>query len=157
MNRDIYIKKLNKKHLSKVKSIIEENDMFPPDMLDDMVEGYLADQSEEIWLVAENDHSDVVAMAYSAPERMTEGTWNLLLIAVTLNQQGICIGSKLINHVEETLMKLDVRFLLVETSSLADFELTRGFYPKCGYAQVATTPDYYSENDGKVIFLKYLN
>ena len=88
---------------------------------------------------------------------MTGGTWNLLLIAVLKAHQGIGIGGELMTHVESVLSKQDVRILLVETSGLPEYRLTREFYPKCGYTQVAVIPEYYDEGDDKVVFLKSLS
>ncbi|WP_395341673.1 hypothetical protein PN836_019815 [Ningiella sp. W23] len=58
--------------------------------------------------------------------------------------------------VEQTLTINRARILLVETSGLPEYQLTRNFYPKCGYTQVAVIPEYYDEGDDKVVFWKSL-
>jgi hypothetical protein len=47
-----------------------------------MLDAHFTDnnQSQDIWLT--DDDRKPVGMAYVAPERMTEGTWNMYLIAV---------------------------------------------------------------------------
>ena len=48
------------------------------------------------------------------------------------------------------------RLLLVETSGLGSFDLTRQFYRKNGYDEEARIRDYYGPGDDKVIFRKAL-
>jgi ribosomal protein S18 acetylase RimI-like enzyme len=67
------------------------------------------------------------------------------------------VGKQLMDCVEQRLQGKGIRVLLVETSGLAEFELTRRFYPQCGYQQVAVIPDYYDRDDDKVVFWKALN
>jgi len=54
--------------------------------------------AQEFWLTY--DDNGVYAVAYCAPERMTEGTWNLLLIAVHPGRQSEGIGRCLMSQVE---------------------------------------------------------
>jgi ribosomal protein S18 acetylase RimI-like enzyme len=150
------IREMNHHDLSLVKTIIDANNMFPSEYLDDMVKPYFEEQSDEKWLVVTNEHEDVIGVAYFTPEKMTEGTWNLLLIAIKPQHQGAGIGGMLMAKVEEILSALKVRVLLVETSGLPDYALTREFYPKQGYTQVAVIPEYYDKADDKVVFWKRL-
>jgi hypothetical protein len=74
------IRPMTRDDLPGLKTIIEANDLFPAEMLDDMTAGYFRNGAGgEMWLTVDEDGP--VALAYCAPERMTEGTWNLLLIA----------------------------------------------------------------------------
>lgn len=150
------IRELHTSDLPAVKKIIDENQMFPSEYLDEMTQDYFAQQAEEFWFVSENELGNINAVAYCAPERMTEGTWNLLLIAVSKSEQGSGVGTHLMSFVENKLTQIDARVLLVETSGLPDYELTRKFYPKVGYKQVAVIPEYYDKGDDKVVFWKSL-
>lgn len=156
LNTKNNIRELKTSDLKSVKQIIDENQMFPSEYLDDMASGFLNSDKEELWFVSETERKEVIAIAYCAPEHMTEGTWNLLLIAVSKNSQGRGIGSDLIAHIEQELVLKGARILLVETSGLPEYELTRKFYPKCGYTQIAVIPEYYDTDDDKVIFWKSL-
>lgn len=125
-------------------------------MLDEMMSAYFNDpESASFWLTDEEDGRPV-AVAYYAPERLTEGTWNLYLIAVGPNWQGKGRGAAIMRHVEQTLTDRGERLLLVETSGLPDFEYQRTFYRKCGYHEEARIRDFYSAGDDKVIFRKSL-
>lgn len=145
-----------KADLADVKSIVDANQMFPSEFLDEMTAEFFSGESMEKWFVIENDDKKVIGVAFCSPERMTEGTWNLLMIAVRPNAQGRGVGKQLMNHAEELVRSLDARILLVETSGLPEYQRTRDFYPKCGYSQVALIPEYYAKGDDKIIFMKSL-
>ena len=138
-----------------LKAVIDANDLFPSDMLDDMMSDYFANHdSRDFWLTYEDEKP--VAIVYCAPERMTEGTWNLYLIAVHPDYQGKGYGSSLLRYIEQMLAARGERILLVETSSLASFEGTREFYRKCGYEQEARIREFYQAGEDKIVFRKSL-
>jgi len=121
-----------------------------------MISDYFQNESsEDIWLTGV--YQDVpIAIVYCAPERMTEGTYNLYLIAVHKVHQGQGIGAQLIGYIEDFLIEKGHRVLLVETSGSPDFEITRKFYEKNGYLKEATIRDFYKEGKDKFIFYKKL-
>ncbi|MGL6341976.1 MAG: GNAT family N-acetyltransferase [Waterburya sp.] len=138
-----------------LKTVIEANDLFPSDMLDDMISGYFNNENgSEFWLTYED--SKPVAIAYCAPERMTEGTWNLYLIAVHPEYQGQGVGTSMLHYIEQMLTARGERMLLVETSSLETFEGTRKFYRKCGYDEEARIREFYKAGEDKIVFRKSL-
>lgn len=141
--------------LEALKVVIDDSGLFPSELLDDMLAGYLAGQStDEFWLTV--DDGGPVAVAFYTPERMTEGTWNLLLIAVNPGRRSQGLGAALLQHVASALATGGERVLLVETSGKPDFERTRGFYIENGYHEEARIRDYYEAGDDKVIFWKQL-
>lgn len=87
---------------------------------------------------------------------MTEGTWNLYLIAIHPSYQRQGRGAALLNHIEYMLAKHGERVLLVETSGLEDFEYVRAFYRKSGYDEEARIREFYKAGDDKIIFRKAL-
>jgi ribosomal protein S18 acetylase RimI-like enzyme len=136
--------------------VIASTQLFPPELLDDMTAPFLAGQaSEEVWLTVE-EKDGPVAVAYVAPERMTSGTANLLLIAVHASRQGGGLGAALLAHLEGLLAERGDRLLLVETSGLPDFERTRAFYLANGYEQEARIRDFYQAGEDKIVFRKPL-
>ncbi|MGL4879516.1 MAG: GNAT family N-acetyltransferase [Waterburya sp.] len=138
-----------------LKTVIEANDLFPSDMLDDMISGYFNNENgSEFWFTYEDRKA--VAIAYCAPERMTEGTWNLYLIAVHPDYQGQGLGTSMLYYIEQMLTARGERMLLVETSSLKTFEGTREFYRKCGYDEEARIREFYQAGEDKIIFRKSL-
>lgn len=146
--------------LKAIKLVIDATDMFPSEMLDDMIAAYLANPTGgEFWLTDDDDEKDggPVGIAYCAPERMTEGTWNLLLIAEHPKRQGQGRGTAILRHVEQALTSRGERVLLVETSGLPTFERTRAFYLKNGYDQEARIRDFYKAGEDKIVFRKALS
>jgi ribosomal protein S18 acetylase RimI-like enzyme len=110
--------------------------------------------AERFWLTNDEDNDGVIGVAYCEPERMTDQTWNLQLIAIHSNYQGQGHGGKLLRQVEEMLKAHGGRMLLVET--LASFDLAQAFYKKYGYEEEARIRDFYAAGDDKVVFRKML-
>lgn len=145
--------------LPALKQVIDSNELFPSEMLDDMIAAYFANPaSGEFWLTDEDEKDGgPVGVAYCAPERMTEGTWNLLLIAEHPTRQGQGRGAAMLKYVERALMSRGQRVLLVETSGLPSFERTREFYRKNGYDLEGRIRDFYNAGEDKIVFRKALN
>ncbi|MEO0408236.1 MAG: GNAT family N-acetyltransferase [Cyanobacteria bacterium P01_A01_bin.135] len=120
-----------------------------------MLLAYLSDEanSGEFWLTNEGDDGPV-GVAYCAPERMTEGTWNLLFIAIHPDHQGQGRGGQLIRHIEQLLKERGAHLLIAET--LAEFEQTRAFYRQCGYREEAHIHDFYAPGADKIVYCKAL-
>ncbi|MEN9566391.1 MAG: hypothetical protein RLZZ69_1587 [Cyanobacteriota bacterium] len=155
MKTDTNIRAVTPNDLPDLKAVIKANDLFPSDMLDEMISGYFNNESEsEFWFTYEDRKP--VAIAYCAPERMTEGTWNLYLIAVHPDYQGQGLGTSILQYIEQMLAARGERILLVETSSLETFEGTREFYRQCGYDQEARIREFYQAGEDKIVFRKLL-
>jgi ribosomal protein S18 acetylase RimI-like enzyme len=121
-------------------------------MLAGYFEGSLGENHS--WIVCDDD--GVVGVGYFAPEQYAYGVYNLYFIAVHPKYQGKGNGSLMLNHVEKTLTEKGQRLLLVETSGLPNFELTRKFYRKQGYEEEARIREFYKAGDDKIIFRKAL-
>ncbi|MEO1366573.1 MAG: N-acetyltransferase, partial [Acidobacteriota bacterium] len=65
--------------LPSIGSIATETELFPAEMLDGMIAGYLDGSARDLWLVLERG-GEVVGFSFCEPERLTVGTWNLLAI-----------------------------------------------------------------------------
>ena len=142
-----------------LKAVIDGTGLFPSELLDDMLAGYLSGNGDiDIWLTIDDEGPEPrpVAVAYAAPERMTSGTWNLYLIAVHPEQQSRGVGARIVRHIEYVLAARGERLLLVETSGLPAFERTRAFYRANGYDEEARIREFYDAGEDKVIFRKTL-
>jgi ribosomal protein S18 acetylase RimI-like enzyme len=124
-------------------------------MLAQLVEPYLSRGAPHHWLVASIDEQ-VVGFAYAEPERMAEGTFNLLAIAVEASLQRQAIGKLLVSRLEEELRAGGGRVLVVETSSLDGYAATRAFYAGQSFAREAQIRDFYAEGEHKIVFWKHL-
>jgi ribosomal protein S18 acetylase RimI-like enzyme len=97
-----------------------------------------------------------IGFVYFAPASMTDRTWYLYWIAVDKQVQARGTGGALLRHAEDQIRQQRGRLLLVETSSLPHYELTRKFYSRQGYEVNAVVSDFYSDGDDLVIFRKRL-
>lgn len=150
------VRKADRKDIDQLKEVVHSSGLFPSDYLEEMMSDYLEnDASEDIWFTKEQD-GRVVAIGYCAPEKFTEGTYNLLAIGVLKGLQGQGIGREMMVYIERVLKEQSTRVLIVETSGTDDFKLTRKFYLDLGYHLEATIRDFWTEGDDKVIFWKKL-
>ena len=139
-----------------LKAVIDETGLFPSDMLDEMLAAFLnGGEADHIWLTF--DEAKPSALLYCASERMTSGTWNVLLMAVHPQGQGKGRGTAMLRQVERILEDRQQRVLLVETSGLSEFARTRAFYRRCGFAEEARIRDFYDDGEDKVVFRKALS
>lgn len=115
---------------------------------------YLAGGSDGLWFTA--DDGEPIGVAYCAPEPVTDGTWNLLMLWTRHDRNGQGHGSALVRHVEDVLTERGVRLLIVETSSLPDFAGARAFYDKCGFTQEARIKNFFAAGDDKIVYTKLL-
>lgn len=141
-------------------ALAEASGLFDPSQTEDlaqMLDRHFSDKNEtqDLWFT--DYDNEPVAMAYVAPERMTEGTWNLYLIAVHPHHQRQGRGKSLLRHVEQMLTERGERVLLVETSGTEDFEYVREFYRKSGYEEEARIRGFYATGVDKIVFRKALN
>ncbi|MBI3219350.1 MAG: GNAT family N-acetyltransferase [Bacteroidetes bacterium] len=142
--------------LHALKQVIDSTGLFPSELLEGMTADFLSNpESSDKWLTKE-EGGVPIGVAYYAPERLTEGTYNLYLIAVRTEDQGKGIGAEIMKYVEKKLLREGHRVLIVETSSLPEFEATRNFYKKLDYTQEATIHDFYKQGEHKIIFWKKL-
>lgn len=155
MQKDSCIRSVTLDDLPALKIVIDANELFPSDLLDEMISDYFHNKdSNDYWFTYDDDKP--VAIAYCAPEKMTEGTWNLYLIAVHPDYQRSGLGASLLHHIEQRLAARGERILLVETSGLESFEGTRKFYRQCGYNEEAKIREFYQAGEDKIIFRKSL-
>lgn len=122
------------------------------EVLSGALEGKLG--PDHLWFT--DDDGGPVGVAYCAPERLTDGTWNLYMIAVHPDRQGQGRGAALVRHVERELAARKARVLIVDTSGLPEFERTRAFYRRCGYDEEARIREFWKAGDDKVVFRKSL-
>lgn len=102
------------------------------------------------------DDTAILGFAYFAPVAMADRTWELWWIVIDAQRHNLGLGRQLLEAVEENIQQLQGRLLLIETSSMADYEPTRQFYLRRGYAEWAHLPDFYKDGDHKKIYGKRL-
>ncbi len=139
-----------------LKRVLDETELFPSAMLPDMLSGFLSgDEGESVWFTAEED-GRAIGFCFAAPEALTEGTWNMLAIAVLPERQGGGAGGAIVAALENHLTERGNRLLIVDTSGKSDFARTREFYRKNGYSEEARIRDFWAAGDDKIVFRKAL-
>lgn len=149
------IKPTSSDDIAALQTVLDGTELFPSEMLPDMLGPSLSGQTDAFWLTC---HLDQVAVGfcYAVPEEMAEGTWNMLALAVRPDLQGNGHGARLVEAAEQHLRTRGQRLVIVDTSGTADFAQTRKFYAQNGYEEEARIRDFWAEGDDKVIFRKAL-
>ena len=85
---DIEVRMVVPADLQGLKEVLDSSGLFPSEYLDDMISPYFHEAaSEELWFCATMD-DQVVGLGYCVPEKLTDGTYNLLAIATRKELQG---------------------------------------------------------------------
>jgi len=151
------IRMVVRKDIPELKQILNSIQLFPSEMLEEMMSEYLNNsENEEIWFT-ETENDKPISIGYCAPEKLTEGTYNLYAIGVRNDIQSKGTGSRMMSYIETYLREQGKRILIVDTSSTNDFRAARAFYEKLGYNKEAVIRDFWSEGDDKIIYWKRLN
>ena len=149
------IKATSKDDMAGLQAVLDGTELFPSEMLPDMLAPALAGETEAFWLTCHCD-GEAVGLCYTVPEDLADGTWNMLALAVRPDLQGKRIGAALVKAAEQHLKDKGQRILIVDTSGSDDFALTRKFYAQNGYDEEARIRDFWADGDDKVIFRKAL-
>ena len=151
------IRPTKQQDIAPLKLVLDETGLFPSEVLPQMLSSYFSQaDNQDIWLTCEAG-GEAVGFCYCAPEALTDGTWNMLAIAVRPQMQSKGAGGALIAQLESQLREQGQRVLIVDTSSAPQFERTRTFYKNRGYSQEARIREYWAKGDDKIVFWKSLN
>jgi GNAT superfamily N-acetyltransferase len=111
------------------------------------------EKSGYIFIVVDTDDIPVAFACYGKTP-CTADSFDLYWIATHQNRKGTGIGKLLMKKIEEDIKSLGGKNIWIETSSRPLYDPTRMFYLKSGCEIIAELPDFYGQNDNKLIFLK---
>ena len=125
------------------------------EVAEEVIDSYLGDPSGSGYtiLVAELEASVVGYVCYG-PTTLTQGTWDMYWLAVSPEMQGKRLGKSLVLSAEDDIKKAGGKLVLIETSSLPEYERTRNFHCSNGYRLVARIADFYAIGDDLLIYEK---
>ena len=103
-----------------------------------------------------NDEDQAIGYVCYGPIPMTQGAFDLYWIVVDPRSQGQGVGSKLLHFLEEVVRERKGRMILIDTSSISQYEKTQKFYSRHGFQEVARVPDYYHAGNDRITFCKRL-
>lgn len=144
---------------NKLLTLAEATGLFESNQIEELAQmlgQHFSDGKDSDGLWFTDYENEPMGVAYVAPERMAEGTWNLYLIAIHPDYQRQGRGAALLSRIGQMLAKRNERVLLVETSGLEDFEYVRAFYRKSGYEEEARIREFHKAGDDKIISCKAL-
>lgn len=143
--------------IKQILSLVGSLNMFEDDEIteiEERLDSHFKCPDDSIWLVYEGN--GIEGLVYCAPEVMTKGTWNILMLLVQGDAQGKGYGQALVGAIQEAVTGRNGRLLIVETSGTDDFEKARRFYLRCGFIEAARIADFYDVGSDKVVFSKNL-
>lgn len=144
-----------KEHRASLLAIIKASGQFDSDALSHVastLDAHFENPTDAIWLTALD--GEPVGVAYCAPEPVTSGTWNLLLLWMKDGFEGKGFGKAVVSEVEKILRERKARLLIVETSQLPEFESARTFYNNYGFQLEAEVKNFFDAGDNKLIYTK---
>jgi ribosomal protein S18 acetylase RimI-like enzyme len=131
----------------------EDADLLLRSTLDQIHDGTLG---EEHFAFVFESEGRADGWVYFSDNPRANGVWDLWWIGVDPERHGRGVGRQLMAFVEGFARARGARLLQVETSDTDALEATRSFYVRLGYTRCGVVPDYYSEGDGKVTFVRRL-
>ena len=139
-----------------LKPILDKTELFPSEMLDEMISSFLTEEApDQIWLTC-RDADGPVGFCFARLEPLTNGTWNMLALAVDPDRQGTGVGGAIVAELENRLSQKGARVLIAETSGREDFALIWAFYAIQGFDCVSTIPQFWDVGDDKLTYHKEL-
>jgi ribosomal protein S18 acetylase RimI-like enzyme len=150
------IRPIIKSDLDSLKQVLDSSELFPSEYLDEMIADYFTNpETPDIWFTCIEEDKPI-SIGYCVPEKLTDGTYNLLAIGVSQEHQRKVVAALMMEYIERMLKQSGARILIVETSS-DDAQIGAGnLYHKIGYIQVAVIKEFWKEGEDKIVFWKKL-
>ena len=151
----MHIGQLRPHHRARLAELLVDTGAFHADEVDVALSLFdlsrAAPASTDYEFVGAFEDDQLVGYACFGATPATDGTFDLYWLAVDPAVQGRGIGRALVRAVEEKLIGLGGRLLVVETSSRPDYESTRRFYARSGYTEAARVRDFYAPADDRIL------
>ena len=162
MNLSTRIRVLKEADREKLQFILVATGAFVPAEIDvamELIDIFLRNPGQKDYMIhcAVDDRDQPLGYVCHGPVPMTEGTFDLYWIAVSPDSQGLGIGSKLIEFLNETIRSQSGRMILADTASVASYQKTHRFYESNGFREVARVPDYYHQGNDRITYCKRLD
>jgi ribosomal protein S18 acetylase RimI-like enzyme len=120
----------------------------------ELIDSSIASKNQGDYISFVIDEDGVKGYICIGPASLAQGVYDLYWIVVDSAARGRQYGQRLLRFAEEEVKRRGGRMVLIETSSLPEYEGTRRFYLAAGYPEVARIPNFYKPGDDKVIYAK---
>ena len=156
------IRPLAQRDRQKLYSMLMETQVFTPEETEvamELIDSVLKDPNQEDYEIhcMANDEDQVIGYICYGPVPMTQGAFDLYWIAVDPRFQGQGVGSKLLHFLEGVVRERKGRMILIDTSSIPEYEKSQKFYVRQGFQEVARVPDYYYPGNDRITFCKRIS
>jgi ribosomal protein S18 acetylase RimI-like enzyme len=143
-----------------VRAIVAGSGFFNPAEIEiavELVDDRLAsgERSSYRFVFAERDRAVTGYTCYGAIDG-TAGSYDLYWIAVDPDGRGGGLGRRLMHETERLIRAAGGLRIYAETSGRDQYELTRRFYERLGFARETQLRDFYAPGDDKVFYVKAL-
>jgi ribosomal protein S18 acetylase RimI-like enzyme len=147
--------------LNEIRRLLEDDAFFKPSEIEvalELVEDSIVkgSNSDYNFILAEYEGKTAGYVCYG-PILVTDRRYDLYWISVKKELRQKKIGSLLLVNAEKNIKSLGGAAIYIETSSLQIYLQSRQFYIKHGYHEVARIPDYYADDDARVVYMKKLH
>jgi GNAT superfamily N-acetyltransferase len=112
----------------------------------------LGDESPYRFLFAEAEGKPIAYTCYGHIAG-TEAGYDLYWIITHNDYRGKGIGKIILEETHNIVKELGGKYIIAETSTLEKYTPTRRFYLNFGYKLEAEIKDFYTQGDGKVMFV----
>jgi len=156
------IRPLAQRDRARLYSMLIETQVFTREEIEvamELIGIVLGDPNQEDYRIdcMANGEDQAIGYVCYGPVPMTQGTFDLYWIVVQPRDQGQGVGSKLLDFLERVLRERKGRMILVDTSSIPQYEKTQKFYLRHGFQEVARVPDYYHVGNDRITFCKTIS
>jgi len=160
MNTFTFRQKIRSSDVEAIADIVESSGFFSGEEIDIAVE--LAEdrlEKQEVssyrFLFAEDGNQVIGYICYGLIPA-TSSSYDIYWIVVSKDLRGQGIGKWLMAETEKLIYQSGGRQIYAETSSRDQYKPTHKFYEDSGYIKEAFLKNFYSEGDGKFIYVKVL-
>jgi ribosomal protein S18 acetylase RimI-like enzyme len=141
-----------------VMEILRNTSEFKPvevDVAEELIDAYLDEglMSGYYNYVCEVDGQVLGYICYG-PTPLTEGTYDVYWMAVSLQAQRQGVGRALLVAAESDIKARHGRLILIETSGKPNYIKAQNFYASRGYDMISRIADFYEPGDDKLTYLK---
>lgn len=158
MENIIYRKEAKQSDLIDFKELLASSGFFYPYEIE-VAEGFLndwVDDGEDSGLqfyLAEDD-GKLVGFACFGFDACTLSTYRLYWLGIHNDYRNKGIGKALLKKMEDFVIENGGQKIVLETAGRELYKPTRDFYERNGYREEGIVPDYYSEGDARITYVK---
>jgi ribosomal protein S18 acetylase RimI-like enzyme len=156
---ELRIREVHAKDKDIIEAIIKKNENFTEEekcCAVELLDIYLKDtvRGEYLFICAADEADKPLGYACYGRAPFTDSTYDVYWIAVEPLWQGMKVGKKIMNHLENILEREKAKMIIAETSSQPKYDKARLFYERLGFIESARIKDFYRSGDDKIIYVK---